>query len=104
MGHRNTTTDWAALGLAVAALAAFVVKLALAGQVADQQQQAAQRQSQIASANVLGQVNNQLIRMLVEAAARTDDRAIRGLLDQNGIRFNVRQGNPAPAPAEEARP
>ena len=98
--------DWIALGLAVAAAIAFLVKMVIAGQVVELQKQATQQQNQIASANVLGQVNNQLIRMLVEAAASSNDKAISGLLEQNGIRFDVRS-NPsgtAVAPAATANP
>ena len=103
MVQRIGLVDWAALGLASAGAIAFLIKLGIASTVADQQALAAQQQAQIASANVLGQVNNQLIRMLVETAARTGDPAMRGLLENNGIRFDVRPngaGQAAPAASE----
>lgn len=106
MVQRTGLVDWLALGLALAAAIAFAIKLGIAGNVADQQVLAAQRQAQIASANVLGQVNTQLIRMLVETSAQTGDADIRGLLEQNGIRFDVRQdgARPAAPPVDEVQP
>lgn len=88
--------DKAALGIALAAALALVVKLSMASGVADLQRDVAGRQQTIAASQVLGQVNGRLIQMLATASAERNDQALRNLLARNGVTFSV---SPAPSGA-----
>jgi hypothetical protein len=85
--------------VAAFAVLAFIVKLALAGQVVEQRRAVAERQAKITSGSVLAQVNNRLIQMLATASAEQGDLALRDLLSRSGVSFSVNQNPAQPAPA-----
>ncbi|WP_199555422.1 hypothetical protein [Sandaracinobacteroides hominis] len=79
----------AAFSLAVVALLSFGARVYLANDVGKSRALAAEQQQRIASANVLGQVNNRLIQMLASSAATTGDTQISTLLARNGVQFSI---------------
>ncbi|MGI4880223.1 MAG: hypothetical protein ACRYG4_22365 [Janthinobacterium lividum] len=86
------------LGQLGATLGAFALMLAVATVVQvrsnnDLQAAVAQGQTQIAKAQALANVDNELVGLLAKAAAENHDDAIRGLLAQNGVTFKA---GPAP--------
>lgn len=83
--------DKLAVGVAVVAAVALSAKLVMTSGVADLQRDVAARQQQIASSQVLGQVNGRLIQMLATASAERNDPALRALLARNGVQFSVNQ-------------
>jgi hypothetical protein len=90
----STTVERACAVVAAFALLAFIVKLAMAGQVIDQRREVAERQARIASASVLAQVNNRLIQMLATASAEQGDQSLRDLLSRSGVSFSIKPNPP----------
>ncbi|QDZ07853.1 hypothetical protein FPZ24_10450 [Sphingomonas panacisoli] len=68
-------------------LVLVVMTVVVASQNRSLQQQVADGQAKLASAQAAGNVNSTLIRMLASAAADNNDAAIKALLTENGITF-----------------
>ena len=90
------------LGLVSALIGALALVLAVVTVVqssanADLQVTAAQQQAQLAKAQALATLDNNLVQMLAKAAAEQNDGDIRGLLARNGVTFRTSPGDAVPA-------
>ena len=90
------------LGLVSAAMGALALVLAVvtviqSGTNADLQVIAAQGQAQLAKAQALTTLDNNLVQLLAKAAAEQNDSDIRGLLARNGVTFRTSPSAATPA-------
>lgn len=89
------------LGLVSALIGALALLLAVVTVIqssanADLQVTAAQQQAQLAKAQALTTLDNNLVQMLAKAAAEQSDSDIRGLLARNGVTFRTSPGDAVP--------
>lgn len=87
------------LGLVAVGLALWLIAAAADNRRA--QAELVERAQTIERARTLANVNNGLIQLLARTSAETGDPALRALLAQNGVQFQLRPG-PQVAPAPPA--
>ena len=101
MGLKNWEF-WTLNGLALLALALWVINLALANGVRALQREANANQQFLNESDQINRLNGQLAQALAAVAVESDDPGIRALLNANGISFTFRpDGEPASAQGDE---